>query len=102
MKPIVIETNIIKLFNITGIALFPFIIILKGTKNNKELINHETIHFHQQKELWVIPFYILYLIEHIKKGYYDISFEREAFANESDYQYLKNRKKDAWKKYIKK
>jgi len=37
----------------------------------------------------------------LKKGYKNISFEREANDYEHDYQYLTKRKKHAWKKYRK-
>jgi hypothetical protein len=54
----------------------------------------------QQLELLVIPFFIWYFIEYLfrliqyKKAdlaYRNISFEREAYANEKDLEYLKNR-----------
>ena len=72
-------------------------------------INHETIHFQQALELLVIPFYILYVIEYaikalrylnIEKAYKNISFEREAYANERDMNYLANRKRYNWVKLI--
>ena len=82
-------------------ALFPFIILRdKRLKDNQRLINHERIHLRQQMELLVIPFYIWYLTEYFillgkykskKTAYYNISFEREAYANEYNLNYLKNR-----------
>lgn len=52
------------------------------------------------KELLYIPFYILYGLEYLKnlwkytphKAYLNISFEREAYANENNFEYLKTRK----------
>ena len=70
---------------------------------------HETIHFQQQLELgfalqWVIYAlsYLYYLIKFRdpREAYYDISFEREAYGNEADKNYLENRKRYAWVKYI--
>lgn len=55
-------------------------------------LNHEKIHSKQQLELLIIPFYIIYLIEAIFKGYYCISFEKEAYANQDNLDYLKTRK----------
>lgn len=63
-------------------------------------LNHEAIHTAQMKELLYIPFYVLYGLEYIKnlfiynpdKAYRNISFEREAYANENDFDYLNNRK----------
>jgi len=104
-------------FKIGGISLFPFVIMrekylqnLKYWKDRrKKTINHETIHFQQQLELLVIPFYILYITEYfikffiyfsIKKAYYNISFEREAFNNDTNFEYLQTRKRYNWIKLI--
>ena len=40
-----------------GITLYPFIILRKKHKKNKIILNHESIHIEQQKELLVIGFY---------------------------------------------
>ncbi len=67
---------------------------------NRRLVNHEKIHLQQQIELLVLPFYLLYVLEFMirlmqyKKwsiAYRHISFEREAYDNESDNGYLKSR-----------
>lgn len=58
-------------------------------------INHEAIHFAQQKEWLFIGFFILYLVEFIFKGYMNISFEKEAYNNSMDLNYLKSRKRYA-------
>jgi len=69
-------------------------------KNNIRLINHERIHLRQQAELLIIPFYIWYVIEYFilllvyrnkKQAYHNISFEREAYNNEHNLNYPKNR-----------
>ncbi|SFA75633.1 hypothetical protein SAMN05660845_0390 [Flavobacterium swingsii] len=88
-----------------GLTLFPFVIIRNGfDKTNKVLLNHEKIHIRQQLELLILPFYILYftdfLIKTIRykdrnKAYRNIIFEREAYANEKDLDYLK--KRSFWK-----
>ena len=71
--------------------------------------NHELIHSAQIKELIYIPFYAIYLIEWICKsirywsfikGYLNISFEREAYRNQSDLVYLNKRKRFAFVRYI--
>jgi hypothetical protein len=84
---------------IRAIALFPFIVMPKSTVIDDELINHEKIHLRQQLELLIIPFYIWYLIEILRKGYYGVCFEREAHLNDSDLNYLKNRKSYSFLKY---
>jgi hypothetical protein len=91
-------------------ALFPFILV-----NNKSLLsdavvlNHERIHLKQQAELLVIPFYLLYLINYLSnliiyrnhhKAYLNIVFEREAYANEANMNYLKSRKGYSWCRYF--
>ena len=50
--------------NYVGLSLWPFIFLKnRSLKNDDILINHEKIHLRQQKELLIIPFYILYLLE---------------------------------------
>lgn len=97
----IVETNLVKILGVKGITLFPFIFIKKGLRDDKKLINHERIHIQQELECFVIPFYIMYLWEYIKKGYRKISFEREAFDNDENLKYLRDRKRCAWKKYLK-
>ena len=85
-----------------GITIFPFIILKKeGLKQDKILINHEKIHLKQQQELLLLLFYIIYSLEWLiklliyKNGYLtykNLSFEREAYQNENNISYLKNRK----------
>ncbi len=81
----------------------------KKLKNDEVLINHETIHIIQQLELLVVFFYPFYLIEYAirliqyrdqHKAYRNISFEREAYANEHNLNYLKKRKFYSFLKYI--
>lgn len=85
-----------------GLTLFPFVFV-KSKKDLQDLVflNHEKIHFRQQIELLIVPFYVLYLMEFLvkwmvlknkNKAYKSISFEREAYANEWDDAYLKKRK----------
>ena len=71
-------------------------------------MNHERIHIRQQVESLVLPFYAIYLIEFgigiIKyrnrmKAYMNISFEKEAYKNDSDFNYLKKRRFWTWVKY---
>ena len=117
MKPIKIYNDkfldsISWFMKIGGIALFPFIIMRenrKGTERGKRTINHETIHFWQTIELGVIGFYLLYLLFYLiniikyknnKKAYYNIPFEKEAYANDKNFNYISNRKTYAWTKSL--
>ncbi|MFV8466864.1 hypothetical protein [Flavobacterium sp. LB1P62] len=93
-----------------GLAAFPFVFVkYRIDIENKVFVNHEKIHLRQQLELLVIPFFIWYFIEYFfrliqyKKAdlaYRNISFEREAYANERDLEYLKSRPFLQFSKYL--
>lgn len=93
----------------TAITIFPFIILKNSRqKENKVLINHEKIHLKQQLELLIVGFYVWYVVEflirliklkHWHKAYLNISFEREAYKNENDLNYLKSRSLYSFLKY---
>ena len=107
---IIVCQSLLKNTKISGITLFPFIILKHKTDlNNKILINHEKIHLRQQAELLVIFFYFWYVVEYyylffkLKDSflaYKSISFEREAYAMENDLNYLEKRKFWNFWKYI--
>ncbi len=68
-------------------------------------INHELIHTAQMKEMLYVFFYIWYVIEWFIKlfiyqdsnsAYRNISFEREAYENQDNLDYLKTRKHYGW------
>ena len=74
------------------------------------ILNHESIHTSQIKELVYIFFYLFYVVEWLirfiqygdhYKAYFNISFEREAYYNESNFSYLKKRKPYSFIKYLK-
>ncbi len=104
------QTIEIKSLHVRGMALFPIIFVkYKDLSNNKILINHERIHFRQQLELLIIPFYLLYLINYLinrikykshDKAYMNICFEREAYSMEKDLNYLTKRNFLAWITYL--
>ena len=93
-----------------AMAIFPFIFLRdKALKSEAMVIIHEKIHFAQQKEMLILPFFILYTLEyliHRFKGkthiqaYFAISFEKEAYYFESDLDYLKTRKWFQWRMFI--
>lgn len=105
-----IVSNKILFGGFRGITLFPFIIMNKESlKTNKTFINHEKIHYWQQVELLVLPFFVWYVLEYLfrliqyrkpMEAYRNISFEREAYANQSNLNYLKERKVYSFLKYI--
>lgn len=93
-----------------AITLYPFVFVrYKALKKDKRLINHERIHLQQQLELLILPFYVLYVLEFFVRllyykswhlAYTNISFEREAFVNDSNFNYLKNRRFWQFLKYM--
>lgn len=91
-----------------GMALFPFILVRRPNPDSI-LLNHERIHLRQQAELGVLPFYVWYALEYLIRlfqcrdhytAYRTISFEREAYANETNLYYLKNRRFWAFTPYL--
>ena len=90
-------------FKINGLAIFPFIFVANRNQNNfSVLINHEKIHFRQQIELLFIGFILWYYIALFRKGYRNISFEKEAYDNQENLEYLKTRKIFSFFKYSRK
>lgn len=111
----IIYNKIIPFKGFLAINLFGF--LFARNKLTEVDINHEKIHTEQMKELLYVLFYILYILEYIirwfipffkmslpdsHKIYRSISFEQEAYKYETDLEYLKNRKRYNWIKYIKK
>ena len=77
---------------------------------NVILINHERIDLRQQLEFLVLPFYLIYFIEfcvnlikckNVNRAYYNISFEKKAYQNEKDLEFLKSRPAWNFRKYYK-
>ena len=93
-----------------GISLYPFVVLKYRTlKQNQVLVNHEKIHLRQQLELLILPFYLIYAFEFLIRfmkykewslAYKNISFEREAFRNEDNLGYLKQRQLWSFMKYF--
>ena len=95
--------------SVIGVTLAPFGVFLrKDYISNKTVIRHESIHWKQQLEMLIIFFYLFYVIEWFIRlfmsgnAYRNISFEREAYSNEKNKNYLTERKKYAWVKYLNK
>lgn len=84
------------------------ILFAKG-ECDETIINHESIHTAQIKELLYIFFYLLYVIEWLIrviqyrgciKGYQNISFEREAYTHQHDLEYLGKRRRFEFTRYM--
>lgn len=91
-------------------AFIPFIFVRKEEYATPIFINHERIHFKQQIETLIIGSWILHILEeiysrlflHLKTTdcYLYRAVEQEAYRNQHDMNYLKNRKWFSVFKYI--
>ena len=92
-----------------AMAVYPFIFLREWEyKGDEALVNHELIHHRQQLEMLIIPFYLVYLVHYLigrirlqdhDSAYRNIIFEREAYAEEQNADYLKRRRFAAFRKY---
>lgn len=93
-----------------GLAIFPFVFVKRRKdKVNAIFLNHERIHLRQQFEMLILPFFVWYFSEFLLRlvqyrnfnlAYRNISFEREAYSNELNLSYLKNRPFMGFIKYL--
>lgn len=111
MKPIILYNSIVPFKGYIAMALFPFIFWRKEYKDIEPgtTIRHELIHFEQQKELFLIFFYLWYIVEYIVRlimyrdhedAYRNISFEREARINCPIKNYTETRKRFNFVRYL--
>jgi len=85
-----------------AITLAPFgIYIREDYIDNTRIRKHESIHWAQQLEMFIIFFYVWYFVEWVvklfifgKKAYKNLSFEREARTLNENRNYY------AWIKYL--
>ncbi|MFO0743739.1 MAG: hypothetical protein U0469_01665 [Candidatus Paceibacterota bacterium] len=96
---------------IGGVTLFPFIFVRdEKILNNKDYINHESIHIYQYLETLIFGLIIITSVQYvyaryIKKmpkweAYYFLSGEQEAHQNDRNHNYLKNRKFGSYYKFL--
>ena len=111
--PIFIENSKIPIWlsylapiNINAISFFIF--VWSRSEMSETTKRHETIHFKQQVEMLFVFQWILYGYFHLRglllglkgsEAYYQNPFELEAYDNESNENYLSERKLYAWVKY---
>jgi hypothetical protein len=87
-----------------------FIFVFTKYSATKTLVNHETTHYLQQKEMLFVFQWVCYLLWYLvllpvhKNGaiaYRKIPFEIEAYTHQYDDEYNSSRKPFSWVKYIK-
>lgn len=91
-------------------AFVPFVFVRKEEYATPIFINHERIHFKQQLETLIIGSWILHILEDLYSRlflglkapdyYLYRAVEQEAYRNQHDMDYLKNRKWFSVFKYI--
>ena len=101
----IIRNNIIPFKGFKAINLFGVLFVRNGAAMSDTDLNHESIHSEQMKELLYVFFYLFYVIEWVIKvvkykdsgiAYRAISFEREAYMNQGNLEYLLRRKPFNW------
>ena len=94
----IVSNNLIPARGFSAINLFGVLFVRRDIVISDTLIRHEKIHSRQMQELGYIFFYLIYIFEWILRllqsgnAYRNISFEREAYLNQADVEYLKNRR----------
>lgn len=94
---------------IAGVTVFPFIVVPKALNprslEDVVLLRHEAIHIEQQREGWVVGFYLRYALDYLRArrqgmslddAYHCIRYEQEAFEGEAQAGYLSHREPRAW------
>ena len=94
----IIRTPYLPPQNYDAINILGILFVHPNTDLTKELINHERIHTRQMLEMLILPFYIWYITEWLirlpfhGRAYLNLSFEREAYRNMNNLNYLQNAK----------
>ena len=95
----IIRNNFIPFKGFRAINLFGVLFVRGDAEINDVVLNHERIHTAQMRELLFLPFYLIYFLEwsvrlfiNGKQAYRSISFEKEAYSNQHDLEYLSKRK----------
>lgn len=103
----IVRTSILPFKGFTAINLLGVLFVHPGVYLSHEMMNHERIHTAQQREMLFLFFYLAYVLEWLVRlpmrgnAYRNISFEREAYANQRDLGYLSRRPLFAWRRYMK-
>lgn len=99
----IIRNNLLPFKPFTAINLLGVMFVRSDARIDEPLINHERIHTAQMLELWVVPFYVLYIGEWLvrvtcfrssfRDAYMNLSFEREAYRHMYEPEYHDKRRR---------
>lgn len=121
-----VKNKILPFGKFKALTLGPFMFTKENTELSDIDINHEAIHWEQQKETLIVFFLLMYAVTWIKevihcainkdrgqvtdpkykkRKYFSriehsMLHEREAYSKQNDLDYLKSRKHFAWLKYM--
>ena len=110
----IVRNSIIPFKGFAAINIFGVVFVRNDYKFASDdaynrLLRHEAIHTKQMQELLYLPFYVWYLLEWLvrlvmyrdrHKAYRNISFEREAYANQYTPGYTERRRHYAFLQYL--
>lgn len=106
----IVYNSVIPFKGYKAINLFGVLFVRKGKTMSDTDLNHEAIHTAQMKEMLYVFFYLWYLVEWLvrlflckfdgHKAYRAVSFEREAYSNQSYLKYLGERLRYTWLDYL--
>ena len=105
----IIRNKVIPFKGFKAINLFGVLFVREEAVMSEADINHEAIHTEQMKEMLYVGFYLWYAVEWLVRlirfrdthsAYRNVSFEREAYANQADLAYLQQRKPWSWACYL--
>ena len=103
----IVRTSILPFHGFSAINLLGVLFVHHGVYLSNEMMNHERIHTAQQREMLYVFFYIAYVLEWLVRqpmrgnAYRNLTFEREAYANQRNLDYLHHRPHYAWRRYVK-
>jgi len=105
----IVKNNILPPRGFNAINLFGVIFTRSETPLSEKTRRHEAIHTAQMREMMFVFFYLWYVFEWLfrliqyrnrMEAYHNISFEREAYANDNRMFYLEKRRRYSFFKYL--
>lgn len=91
--------------SISAVTVFLWVFVKPIYMADKGLITHESIHIEQYKETFFLGFFLIYAYDFIRgifrkeswaEAYMNTRFEKEAYENQYNEEYLITRKKYCW------